>query len=838
MSKVINVSSAFENCAFHAISAHLLAHQERTSDKKIIDRVFNSELRQGGVAELIDGQADFDVIFEEIKKQKAEKFGEQSTDGGTFEQVLVLGLALRAYLKRLLLSDSNAQKKALNQFKTLVNSLKETVRETALPINELLELGKSDSDGAMIEATTDFLLSLNWQEDISEQQLERYWQQRGQRAYADYLGQEKHRVSFKDLEPLCEALAIPLEVCRYDMRKSDKHGSVVSSHQLLVEDSYPKLTLLINESEGHYYVTFPDDNEFADRLRQDTEFYDNARKSMLEWSVQPTQRQGIADKQKPFFLAVILPESEQIDSGPELLINKLKGLLQQRLGRTIAPSKIVLTPPEKNKIVPWQYKQILDSDDEPLVMEYLETVRDYLLDFGHAAEYSGGLRGLFENSFKSKRLDKQNFALNINTLRSISNKIRQKLIEQYSPNIDAVFELEDSLKDDVDYSRDRFDMLCMAYVFISAVGVEEQQEIAQALAAIARDMKNDEDEFKQDKETYLLALSRSRMSMALHRFLARFEYGSLLERLQWQLARHVLSNTMVTAGSLCHQRLRVCQSMDLDRSVEVLLYKDAYAELQQRFVQLPAYKQLPYLSMLLRQLEILPIAERLDLGCALYAFLSTQNYQDFVNGQKNLLILAQGLQGHAEKELKLAGLLFTALLTTLGILTIILSQAVSLGIIIAAVGCLIGGVVYFFSLDDGVSKCMRELIHSIDMEFPELSILEAITKGADWDALESDGKFQKVFVDQADLEMFMETYQLDKLINQQSKIKLQVEPIEGTSQLSIVLTGADKKALTHLYSLKEAKVSTQQQPSIEDMLNEMEQEFEVQQETVSSHNFI
>ncbi len=337
MPKLIDVSAAFNNCAFHAIAAHLLAHQERTNALGVFDKLFN---RPKGESELVDLFADnqaFENFFIQLRLQKAKAHPGEAEAGEMFEKVLILGVALRNHLKQLLLTDEGVKQRSQERFVDVVQNSKESAKDIGMDI--LLPSLLDGENGAMVDISKQIFNQPNFN-DLTEEQVVAFWKKGCARAYANHVGSLDVLVSYQDIKPLCYALGIPFQMFHFIKTKPLSQGGEVAS--LTIDGAegrqlFEPLTLLLNHE--HYHIQLEDDNAFAAVFEKDNAFYCQAREECMALPIETTYKSSIAQLVRPLlFLASVLSKEDQSIPAIDSFLNAITGSLASKMGHSKASS--------------------------------------------------------------------------------------------------------------------------------------------------------------------------------------------------------------------------------------------------------------------------------------------------------------------------------------------------------------------------------------------------------------------------------------------------------------------------------------------------------------------
>lgn len=335
---LINVSAAFKNCAFHAIATYLLAH-----NKSLPEELFQASKGSAGkLATYFSSEQAFNAWFEHIRewKKKTQPELADAQQGEMFEKILLLGICFRQLLAELLRIEPEAvaveeDRRALSQsiqahtqehFLKMVNRILEVVAE-GCPPDYAIALNKEDAYGALCSATEPFLKQLTSDPtkpgaDKAIKDATNYWQGEGCKAYADYLGQEDHLISYIDILPLCHFLGLSLHVYDYQPASQASKGRLIFSEEERAGEAF---TVVLDTDAAHYHVVVPEHNEVGQRLVTDTQIYErsvNDASTLEEPSTADKQRYAAA--RSLLFVGALLSAAEQEKSQMDTLLARLR----------------------------------------------------------------------------------------------------------------------------------------------------------------------------------------------------------------------------------------------------------------------------------------------------------------------------------------------------------------------------------------------------------------------------------------------------------------------------------------------------------------------------------
>ena len=325
MPEIVDVSAAFYNCAFHGIASHLLAYPEATAEFGIIDQLFKRPKGESALTDLFDGEQAFEDFFLKVRADKKKRFQGDETEGETFEKVLILGMALRNYLKQILLSDKQVRDNLQAQFIKMVHEAEDNIK--ALGYECFIESIAQTENGVMAEASQAIFTRQDL-DTLTDEDLASLWQAIYADAYANRVGELDVTLSYHDIAPLCPKLRISLNVFAYEPDVENLHGRLLVAQTLDDEPAHVNngepLTLLLDEEEAHYHVELPEDNVFTKQFKADSALYARARENTGGFELVAADKNDLADHAKLLFLASVLSDSDQSKDRRANFLNSIR----------------------------------------------------------------------------------------------------------------------------------------------------------------------------------------------------------------------------------------------------------------------------------------------------------------------------------------------------------------------------------------------------------------------------------------------------------------------------------------------------------------------------------
>lgn len=867
MPKIINVSALFSNCSLNAIGAMLLANRDITSERKIIDELLSIDQYHDSFCGLFSDQAEFDEFWAKVRSHKAARYTGAPEEGEAFEQHIMMGLLLRHKVKFLLLSNPEIQQQTQERFVAMVHNLKEQIQNSGLPKEDIFDAIKADVDGVMLEAVEGYLMPQDLN-SLTDEALHSYWQETGYLAYANNIGALKRELSFKDIEPLCQWLQLPLQVCFYQEDKEGKQGSLRYENSLPeVEGGFPQLTLLLKGQ--HYYAALPSDNTYVDALQDDLVVYGKEIERIGRVETVLPVKQLLADNQKLIFLSATLSAADCEIPPEQILLSKLQGL-KDKMGMARAPHSVLLTSPftlgaeglqplAAHQVVDGEWQAFLDQGGEQLLDELTATLKDpsssqvqsfiqniYVLKSGAVSVdevYSTAptLRS-FYNFMQQQRhaedgeLHSQNMTVNRSAM--LARQLHQYLLQTFAPSERdrlRMLHVLNTFSQDNQIGLNSFDFMVFYYALYKTDG-SQKQAILNSIAQLIKqneEMKvksgaftdknkrqapsTDTSEhvyvsmFEQVDALYdiLLDYDYPVESMELpHLQLFKAEVGHMYEAEKDILERMQLSLEQISAGLAS----RIQEIFQVEPTIGLVIENGQFIPyLLERLHTAAGHLESTTIFAYIDSLKDIasPEAKVLSLT-AMYALLNAQNPYQFEQAYQNMQRLAKSLMSEPDSDLQLTGGILALFVTVVGVAISAAVSAATFGIAAAAFGCVIAGIAWYMgsSKDTDASLLVRQTASFIHDNYSAATVLHQLLPGVSWHQLEAADNsvtFVADFKDLAELASFVQHYQLADMF-QNSGMSLTYDSVPDADEcMQLTITGATLERLNAVYKAQYVK---------------------------------
>lgn len=426
MPELVDVSAAFKNCAFHGIASHLLAYSEVTAELGILEQLFNRPKGESALTDLFGNAQAFEEFILRIRANKKKNFQGNELEGEAFEKVLIIGMALRNYLKQILLSDKQVRENLQIQFITMVQEAKSNIQ--SLGYEFFMDSIAQTENGVMAEASKPIFTRKDL-DTLSDEDLAHLWQSSYADAYANKIGELDVTISYRDIAPLCQKLRLPLTVFAYVPTNERARGRILAAQALDEESTdekkYEPLTLLLHEGEAHYHVELPEDNPFTKQFKADNALYGRVRENTGALELGVADKNGLTNHSKLLFLTSVLSTFDQLQDARVNFLNSIRRNLSLPSIDVDGESFCVSTM--DNNILMFGSRRQVDNDS---LNSLINDVACYMHQKGNSVLRFTGLTGLKRHCFQD---GKYGALISKETDKVLNTKIKALRFYQDSP---------------------------------------------------------------------------------------------------------------------------------------------------------------------------------------------------------------------------------------------------------------------------------------------------------------------------------------------------------------------------------------------------------------------
>jgi hypothetical protein len=325
----LNVSGTFDNCFFHAYSAHLLAN------KQPVDHLFTfkSILGSDSPASQLQQKLVNSDLLTLFKDSSNSKNSQQAPISPNFivEQTLVLGILMREWFA----TQMAMHPEISDSMETTVISNFDSYREFRwydTPIQDLLLCENGvlyTANESFLEYFTNRYLLKNTVltpeqtrfeqyfegETTNNEAIKAYWKNEGYKNYYQLLAQSSTKLSSADIAPVIEFSGQGLTIYSSNSERSYSNEGVLGK---------PQMELLIQGGNGHYHLLKTDEtnallNEYEDSYKH----YLLDREAILKT---PGDKNSVAESTPSLLVKAICPENSFNKKPFDLLLDKIDDL--------------------------------------------------------------------------------------------------------------------------------------------------------------------------------------------------------------------------------------------------------------------------------------------------------------------------------------------------------------------------------------------------------------------------------------------------------------------------------------------------------------------------------